>query len=102
MAKRFKVGTEVYYKGKKQTIIKSIVGEQMMNKPVFQNGVHTGYHRKPRKFELDNGVVVIGKYLSLDNNRKTKVKSNWDFSKPMDAQDLGDEWDDYAWTADDF
>jgi len=26
----------------------------------------------------------------------------YDFSKPSQAQDLGDEWDDYAWGAEDF
>ena len=29
-------------------------------------------------------------------------KVNYDFSKPSEAQDLGEEWDDYAWSADDF
>lgn len=29
-------------------------------------------------------------------------KENYDFSKPSQAQDLGDEWDHYAWSADDY
>lgn len=29
-------------------------------------------------------------------------KKPYDFSKPYIAQDLGDEWDDYAWSADDY
>ena len=36
--------------------------------------------------------------------RKINYKSsaNYDFSKPYQAQDLGDEWSDYAWSSDDF
>jgi hypothetical protein len=33
---------------------------------------------------------------------KTNHKKSYDFSKPSQAQDLGDEWDHYAWTADDY
>jgi hypothetical protein len=29
-------------------------------------------------------------------------KSNYNFGKPFIAQDLGDEWSDYAWGADDY
>lgn len=35
----------------------------------------------------------------FSTNKKPK---SYDFSKPYQAQDLGDEWDDYAWSADDF
>ena len=31
-----------------------------------------------------------------------KNNNNYNFERPMWAQDLGDEWDDYAWGADDF
>lgn len=33
---------------------------------------------------------------------KNKSGQSYDFNKPFDAQNLGDEWDDYAWSADDF
>lgn len=29
-------------------------------------------------------------------------RKGYDFSKPYEAQGLGDEWDDYPWSADDF
>ena len=37
------------------------------------------------------GLIMIG----FNND-------NYDYSRPMDAQHLGDEWDDYTWSADDF
>lgn len=33
---------------------------------------------------------------------KTNHKQSYDFDKPSMAQDLGPEWDDYAWGADDY
>ena len=34
--------------------------------------------------------------------RISKRKSNYNFSKPFQAQNLGDEWSDYAWSGSDF
>jgi len=34
--------------------------------------------------------------------KKVFRKSNYNFSKPHQAQNLGDEWDHYAWGADDY
>lgn len=31
-----------------------------------------------------------------------KTRRGYDFSKPYEAQGLGDEWDHYPWSADDF
>lgn len=31
-----------------------------------------------------------------------REKSNYNFNRPSWAQELGDEWDDYAWSGDDF
>ena len=31
-----------------------------------------------------------------------KKQKSYDFSKPYQAQDLGEEWDDYAWSGNDF
>ncbi len=31
-----------------------------------------------------------------------KRSKNYDFNKPYQAQNLGDEWSDYAWIASDF
>ena len=35
-------------------------------------------------------------------NSHQHYKKDYDFNKPSFAQELGDEWDYYAWTADDF
>lgn len=32
----------------------------------------------------------------------SKPRKDYDFNKPSWAQALGDEWDDYAWSGDDF
>lgn len=48
------------------------------------------------------------KVKTPSNNPKKNKNSNqnspkeYDFKKPFWTQDLGDEWDDYAWGADDF
>lgn len=42
------------------------------------------------------------------SNKDRRIRSGiysdsaYDFEKPYQAQDLGPEWDDYAWSADDF
>jgi hypothetical protein len=35
-------------------------------------------------------------------NLKPKSTSNYDFQKPSQAQELGDEWDHYAWSEKDY
>jgi hypothetical protein len=35
-------------------------------------------------------------------SHKYESKNNYDESKPSQAQKLGDEWGDYAWSADDY
>lgn len=48
-------------------------------------------------------LYIAGTDNVVPSNRVSNLsKSGYDFSKPMQAQDLGDEWEDYAWGADDF
>ena len=47
-------------------------------------------------------IVVPDNKIRRPENLGAKKKSNYDFSKPFQAQDLGSEWDDYAWSADDY
>ncbi|MEA1848991.1 hypothetical protein U9K52_08725 [Chryseobacterium sp. MHB01] len=35
-------------------------------------------------------------------NRSQNPKQGYNYNKPFWAQELPDEWDDYAWSADDF
>ena len=49
-------------------------------------------------FIKNTEIEVTGKVIR-NNQQKTKA---YDFNKPFDAQDLGDEWDDYAWSGKDF
>ena len=96
----FKVGNIVFFNGSECEIVEIIKGEFDYKKPNMQNGVlQTGYRRKPQKYKLSNGAVVFGKTLK---RHRENVNRDYNFNRPMWAQDLGDEWDDYAWTADDF
>lgn len=54
-----------------------------------------------RYFIKNTDVEVTGK-VSLPNTGRGNKRSNYNFQRPSDAQHLGDEWDDYAWSADDF
>lgn len=49
-------------------------------------------------FIKNTEIEVTGKVIR-NNQQKTKA---YDFNKPFDVQDLGDEWDDYAWSGKDF
>ena len=99
--KKFKIGDEVLFNGKTQKISSIIKGEIDYKKPNMQNGVLlNGYHKKPQKYVLDNGVIILGKTLKK-HQIKEQVKG-YNFKRPFWAQDLGDEWDDYCFTADDF
>lgn len=101
MSKKFKIGDEVLFNGKTQKISSIIKGEFDYKKPNMQNGVlQTGYHRKPAKYVLDNGVVVFGK--TLKKHQQNVSSDGYNYNRPFWAQDLGDEWDDYDWGADDF
>ncbi len=49
-------------------------------------------------FIKNTEIEVTGKVIR-NNQKKTKA---YDFNKPSWAQELGDEWDDYAWSGNDF
>jgi len=49
-------------------------------------------------FIKNTDIEVTGKVM----RKNSSENKGYDYSKPADAQDLGDEWDDYAWSADDF
>lgn len=40
--------------------------------------------------------------IVFKKRRYKKQKSDYNFNRPFHAQELGDEWDDYVWSADDF
>jgi hypothetical protein len=46
-------------------------------------------------------IEVSGNKLKRKTNKRLK-KSDYNFDKPFQAQELGDEWDDYCWGANDF
>lgn len=46
--------------------------------------------------------VPENKVCRPNQNPQKLGKRNYDFDKPYHAQDLGDEWSDYAWSADDY
>lgn len=109
---RFFIGKIVTWKKEERKIIGIEKGEKI-KKPIYQNGVlFTGFESKAKRYVLDNGDKVTGQQLinylqSLKRNEKRKNESQkkgsgYDFNRPFWAQDLGDEWDDYAWGADDF
>jgi hypothetical protein len=57
--------------------------------------------------EKNTGKFFIkGTETEIPSNKLSRKdgnhKSNYDFNKPFQAQDLGDEWDDYAWGANDY
>lgn len=64
---------------------------------------------KEREFRhlLDSKFSDFLKILSeksgiVFSKRRKKNNYNYNFNRPSDAQELGDEWDDYAWSANDF
>lgn len=46
-----------------------------------------------------NTEVPANKLCKKTGNEKT---TKYDFQKPSQAQDFGDEWEEYAWSADDY
>jgi len=50
-------------------------------------------------FIKNTDIEIPADKLSKKTGNKSK---NYNFNKPYQAQDLGDEWSDYAWSADDY
>ena len=109
---RFFIGKIVTWKKEERKIIGIEKGEKT-KKPIYQNGVlFNGFESEAKRYVLDNGDKVTGKQLinylqTLNHNEKRKNESKkkvggYNFNRPFWAQDLGDEWEDYAWEADDF
>ena len=109
---QFFIGKTVTWKKEERKIVGIEKGGET-KKPIYQNGVlFTGFERKAKRYVLDNGDKVTGQQLinhlqTLKHNEKRKNESQkkvsgYDFNRPFWAQNLGDEWDDYAWGADDF
>jgi hypothetical protein len=80
-----------------------------------KNRSKTGLVHKKGKETFDvSKEKATGKYfikgtdIEVPENKLMRKKNlgahkrNYDFSKPSQAQDLGDEWSDYAWSADDY
>lgn len=86
-----KVGDLVIFNGLQDQIIEIITGEIDCKKP-----------RKPCKYKLKSGAVVFGKTLKKHAKKDGDKNTDYNFNRPFWAQDLGDEWDDYCWSADDF
>jgi hypothetical protein len=61
-----------------------------------------------RQDRTTDKFYIINTDIEVPSNRlKRKTnpgahKRNYDFDKPYQAQDLGDEWSDYAWGGNDF
>jgi len=62
--------------------------------------------KKTGKFFIKNTDIEVSPdrlCRKEQNPKKIKLKkNNYDFDKPYHAQSLGDEWSDYAWSANDF
>jgi hypothetical protein len=54
------------------------------------------------KYYIRNTDVEISSDKLTRKNNKLSKKSNYNFDKPYQAQELGDEWDHYCWGANDF
>lgn len=65
--------------------------------------IKDGISHSVSKCKKTNKLFIIGTDEEVSGKvvPKNRVKG-YDFKKPFIAQDLGDEWDDYAWSADDF
>jgi hypothetical protein len=58
-------------------------------------------HKTTGVFYIKGTDIEVPKN-KLSHKKPINDKSNYDFKKPYQGQDLGDEWDDYPWSADDF
>lgn len=69
------------------------------NKEVFKlsKEIKTG-----KFFIRGTDIEVPENKICRPNQDLKKSKPSYDFSKPSQAQDLGDEWEHYAWSSDDY
>ena len=61
-------------------------------------------HRVSRE-KATGKLFIHNTTTEVPSNQVSKQGGNssgYDFSKPSQAQDLGDEWSDYAWSGDDY
>jgi len=54
------------------------------------------------KYYIKNTEIEVTGKTTFPKGHDKHYSNNYDYSKPFDAQNLGDEWDDYAWSGDDF
>ena len=58
------------------------------------------------KEKISGKLFIKNTNIEVAANKVTRKGANskgvYDFNKPYQAQDLGDEWDDYAWSGNDF
>lgn len=71
-------------------------------------------HKKGKVFFEISKEKATGKFFIKGTNEEVPENricrkgqepikiGKYDFNKPYQAQDLGDEWDDYPWSADDY
>lgn len=57
--------------------------------------------KKTGKLFIKTTDIEVAPNQVCRKNNSAK-SDNYDFSKPYQAQELGDEWSDYAWSADDY
>lgn len=58
-------------------------------------------NKKTDKLYIKNTDIEVTGKVMHKNQLKSKGE-NYDFSKPFQAQDLGSEWECYAWGGDDY
>lgn len=58
--------------------------------------------KKTGKLFIKNTDIEVRPDRVCRKEQNPKKLKSYDFSKPYQAQDLGDEWSDYAWTANNF
>jgi hypothetical protein len=54
------------------------------------------------KYYIRNTDIEVSGNKLKEKPIKDLKKSDYNFDKPFQAQELGDEWDDYCWGANDF
>lgn len=58
------------------------------------------------KEKISGKLFIKNTNIEVAANKVTRKDGNskgvYDFNKPYQAQGLGDEWDDYAWSGNDF
>lgn len=53
------------------------------------------------KYFIKNTDIEVSNH-KLSRKREVNSAKNYNFNKPYLSQFLGDEWDDFPWSADDF